>query len=328
MALFFRDMSEAVVLAGSSSQNGVRDGVGLHARFTYPQNLCVNSRSAFVWSYDYEREQTRVTSTDLTTLKCETLNVIGVDEESDWILYAASDTELFALDPGLDWHKDKRFTLYRARIPSAEVIDPATMCSAVRSLDWQKPLEQVTFKLASGDQLCVDQRFLLARSSHHNAMLTSGFSEASTKVIDLSHDKDVTKEALQVLLNFIHADVWVGPVEESFHLTLQVWKLADKYQFPELVRLAEERLYKQVSHRTVLDVLTALDSSCSTSGDLCWIEDWCWRVLDRDITKVLPQAEADLDEIICKHPKLAKKMLQHLALQTRQARSSCRARPY
>eukprot|EP00971_Amphidinium_carterae_P337383 6474149-Amphidinium_carterae.2 len=54
-----------------------------------------------------------------------------------------------------------------------------------------------------------------------------------------THPKDATKDALQVLLNFIHADAWVGP--EGVHLTLQVRKLADKYQFPDLVHLAEER---------------------------------------------------------------------------------------
>mmetsp|Transcript_29289 Transcript_29289/g.92416 ORF Transcript_29289/g.92416 Transcript_29289/m.92416 type:complete len:507 (+) Transcript_29289:77-1597(+) len=299
---YFFEKKESEILAGSPDSSGCVDGVAAHARFKNMRLPVVNSRYLFVRADGAESWEWRLARLDLQTLEVQSLRMIGLDH-NEVLAYCISEGDMFAIrscaSPASSAEAAKVHFL-RASLGTGDSVP--RLVAAIASVDLKAPVQPLTFRLADGAALQVDRRTLVARSEYFQRMLSSGLREDRSSEVDLTEDSDADEASLSVLLRFVLCDAWEGPHDDA-ELAFRVWGLADRYQLPKLLHLAEAHLHRLLSPSTVLSFLGRVAGS---GGSL---EEACWMLLDRKGSAILEEHEDDLDAIIAQNAKLAKRLI-------------------
>jgi len=156
----------------------------------------------------------------------------------------------------------------------------------------------VIFHLAGGIALEIDGRLLIARSEYFRKMLTSEWREGQTNEVDLTNEPDADQKVMNVLLRFITCDDWVG-TRDDMELALQVRRLADLYQLPKLIVLADDILLPMLNPNRLLLLLERVHGS---GGRL---EQACWQMLHAQPPHFMSKHKETLDEIIERNAQFA-----------------------
>ena len=142
----------------------------------------------------------------------------------------------------------------------------------------------------------------MARSAYFRSMLSSGLREDTSGEVDLTGDRDADEASLSVLLRFILGDAWEGPRDDA-QLNFRVRALADRYQLPRLLDLAEANLHRLLNPTSVLSFLGNVVGS---GGPL---EEACWELMDSHGAQVVEASEGDVDAIVEQNARLAKRLI-------------------
>ena len=171
---------------------------------------------------------------------------------------------------------------------------------ATTSLNFQSAVRSVAFRLAGGIVLEIDGRLLVARSEYFRTMLTSEWREGQTKV-NLTSEPEADETVVNVLLRFITCDLWIGK-RDDMELALRVRHLADLYQLPKLIALADDILLPMLNPNWLL---LSLERVLGSGGRL---EQACWQMLHAQAADFMSEHKEELDEIIQRNPLFAEEL--------------------
>lgn len=284
-------------LAGCLSAGGCEDGVGGHARFSGLRQPKANSKYLFVRANGKTSWSWRLVRLDLTTLRAESILIVGVEHKDIWLLDVSEDFFYVLVQPPST--RPNELQLLRASLKEAD-LSPGFL-TAMASVDLDVPMQRVSFRLAQGKVLEIDRRVIVARSGYFRNMLTSGLAEGQTNEVDLSADAEVDEASMAVLLHFVMSDEWIG-AEGDIDLALRVRSLADRYMLSRLVCLAEGHLLRMLSPESVLSVL----SRVVDSGGM--LEQACWQLLDSQGSEIVATRDSELNDIFQGSPQFAKRL--------------------
>lgn len=305
-AWFYED-EEVTQIAGRVGAYGDEDGIGVHARFSRDLLKPVaNRHSIFARSEDVSTGLFRWAQIDLSTQRVRSMHILGLDHE-EIVTYTASETEIFAIRRNP--LNRMQLQLLRAGIPPQET-SPETpplseaKCNAEMGtlVDFSQPMRTVTFRLRGGKALQMDRRVLIARSKYFRCMLTSGLKEDGSGEVKLDSDPDATEESLGILLRYLLSGTWEGSALDV-DLLFKVRALADRYELPALVQLAEGNLRRLLKPENVLFFLAKVLGSKGV------LESACWVLLANNSAAVVEKNEAQLESFISDHPVVAKELM-------------------
>lgn len=298
-------------IAGHPRAAGRRDGFGAGARFTHLKRPVLTRRFAYVRESD-----NRFCRVDLESFEVATLQMRGVEPGS---------IETYGVTPD----GQMMFVILAApfRIFTAETADPleSTFCADMRRVDWvgnSGVRVNVEFKAGKDGQIYrADGRILEARSAYFRSMLSGGMREASDHgPIELG--EDISSEAMQALLHFLHADGFepVSPPSRASELpdeellryarlALEVHTLADRFLLPRLARLCEAFLAEFALRPSIVLPLLASVTSPRRPA-LASLEAACWEFLEDRWKEIVQGQNAVLQELVEQGHPLALELLQ------------------
>jgi len=279
------------VLAGNIAGFGCADGVGCRAQFDDPGKIFVNSKFLYTRCNSEPRWLLRMVQLDLSTLRVDTMHVFGLEHFSVEAM-CVSEEAMYAFVA----LSASTCQLYRASLHQQH--PSPGLQEATTSLDFESAVRPVIFHLAGGIALEIDGRLLIARSEYFRKMLTSEWREGQTNEVDLTNKPDADQKVMNVMLRFITCDDWVG-TRDDMELALRVRHLADLYQLPKLMVLADDILLPMLNPNRLLLLLERVHGS---GGRL---EQACWQMLHAQPPHFMSEHKETLDEIIERNAQFA-----------------------
>eukprot|EP00914_Ancora_sagittata_P017416 GHVO01034306.1.p1 GENE.GHVO01034306.1~~GHVO01034306.1.p1 ORF type:complete len:293 (+),score=37.59 GHVO01034306.1:83-961(+) len=112
--------------------------------------------------------------------------------------------------------------------------------------------------MCHGETFVANRIFLCARSPVFKAMLSGDFVEGLTQNIDIN---DFEPTVVEAFLEFVRTDSCSLLRDGTIKDLLDLYLLADKYQFGALCRRCEHRIMAMINRNNVLFVLTAAEAT-------------------------------------------------------------------
>jgi hypothetical protein len=321
---------DSCTIAGSQGKPGCRDGHGADARFHHLKAPNQHDDTSIVVRDIQPDGKSRICRVDLATYEVSTLKIRGIEDLNVAHFSCVFPNLLLLTNDGV---------LYQANLSETEDIYASSFGTDMAAVDWSEPMQEVKFKLSDGATVRADRRVLRARSGYFAAMLDPerGFKE-SQGTVDLV-GKHTDAEALRAVLRYLTTDEFDVPVHgkqssrkrdsvetdgdsaevesrnaiflDQALFCLRVVQLADQYQLPRLVGLAEAFIVRVALPGREALVLPLLEASFGTG---CAVEEACWDAFRKRAASVVAAlGQEELARLMARAPQLGARLLLELA---------------
>eukprot|EP00933_Yihiella_yeosuensis_P032252 TRINITY_DN25836_c1_g1_i1.p1 TRINITY_DN25836_c1_g1~~TRINITY_DN25836_c1_g1_i1.p1 ORF type:complete len:501 (+),score=48.41 TRINITY_DN25836_c1_g1_i1:91-1593(+) len=307
-----QEEKDAMIVAGSSSQSGNKDGFGRRARFKRLQALVHSRGSRYIYVAQdvYGTSRTsRLARFDTETDFTQTIDLRSISLESfsarigEFFCSDGEDLYIFARSGSRENRVNRLIKASTLKPDASDAID--TGMETWLNVNLKQDFRKVEFHLADGTIIYFDERILKARSDYFQKMLSSSCTEASDGKIDMTKDPSISVLALECVLRYIATDTFLKPTEDELtpDQLFEVRDLADRYQVLGLRDTVSTHVTK---HLTVANVLQYL-SHVFGRGDQ--LETACWAIVDTNREEVLGQSQESITALIRENPELGSALL-------------------